>query len=296
VDLNSEGIWGEVMYPSLGMWSHLVRDRELSKAAARGQNEWLLSEVQAAAPDRLVPVAHVPLLDLDDAAAEVEHAASIGLHAVGLPTGVPSAIPDYQFEDWDPLWGLAEEAGMVIGFHVGTDGGDTVKVRGPGGAIFNYVETTYGAQRAVTKLVAGGALDRHPRLKVLVSEGGATWVPFLGDRMEEACRQHGMFVRPALSRPPKEILYSQVYASFQHDESAPAASWAMGYRNVTWGSDYPHLEGTFGHTQDTLHSLFDGIGQDVRYRITRGAFEEMFPHVSAPPLSDEFDLQAGVSA
>ena len=43
------------------------------------------------------------------------------------------------------------------------------------------------------------------------------------DRMNEAYRQHGMFVRPHLARPPKEYLYRQVYVSFQHDETAPAA-------------------------------------------------------------------------
>ena len=80
-------------------------------------------------------------------------------------------------------------------------------------------------------------------------------------------------------------LYEQVYASFQHDESAPAALWAMGYRNVMFGSDYPHLEGTFGHTQETLHGLFDDVAPEVRHRITRGAFEELFPHVSAPPAT-----------
>jgi hypothetical protein len=90
-------------------------------------------------------------------------------------------------------------------------------------------------------------------------------------------------VKPTLSMLPKEILYRQVYASFQHDESAPAAMWAMGYRNVLWGSDYPHLEGTYGHTQKTLHELFDDVDPAVRQRITRGSFEELFPHVSAPP-------------
>jgi predicted TIM-barrel fold metal-dependent hydrolase len=149
--------------------------------------------------------------------------------------------------------------------------------------VLNYVQTTYGGQYAAMKLVAGGALDRHPNLKILISEGGATWVPFIGDRMNEAYRQHGMFVRPQLSRLPKEILYRQVYASFQHDESAPAALWAMGYQNVMFGSDYPHLEGTYGHTQKTLHELFDDVTPEVRQRITRAAFEELFPHVSSPP-------------
>jgi predicted TIM-barrel fold metal-dependent hydrolase len=46
---------------------------------------------------------------------------------------------------------------------------------------------------------------------------------------------------------------------------------AMGWRNVCWGSDYPHIEGTFGHTQS------DGI--------TKGTFEELFPHV--PPAPSE---------
>jgi predicted TIM-barrel fold metal-dependent hydrolase len=133
--------------------------------------------------------------------------------------------------------------------------------------------------------VSSGALDRHPTLKVLISEGGATWVPFMGDRMNEGYRQHGMFVRPTLSMLPKEILYRQVYASFQHDESAPAALWAMGYHNVLWGSDYPHIEGTFGHTQKTLHELFDGVAPDVSERIRCGTFKELFPHVSDPPAA-----------
>ena len=172
----------------------------------------------------------------------------------------------------------------MVAFHIGTDGGDQAGAyRGAGGAVLNYVETTYGGQRAATKMVASGALDRHPGLRILISEGGATWVPFLGDRMNEGYRQHGMFVRPTLSKLPKEFLYRQVWASFQHDESAPAALTAMGYQNVMWGSDYPHLEGTYGHTQKTLHELFDGISETARKRITEGAFRELFPHVAPAP-------------
>jgi len=101
--------------------------------------------------------------------------------------------------------------------------------------------------------------------------------------MNEGYRQHSMFVRPVLSKLPKEILYRQVYTSFQHDETGPAAMWAMGYRNVMWGSDYPHLEGTFGHSQKTLHELFDNVDPDVSQRIRIGSFKELFPHVSDPP-------------
>lgn len=286
-DLDQEGIWAEVIYPSLGLWQNLLKDPVLVREATRAENEWIVSEIQAVAPDRLVPAGQLPLLSVDDAVAELEHCAEIGLHAAYLPTGVPEGVEDYNREVWEPLWTAAERAGMVLAFHIGTDGGDQAAVyRGPGGAVLNYVETTYGGQKVATKLVACGALDRHPELKVLISEGGATWVPALGDRMNEGYRQHGMFVRPTLSALPKEILYRQVYASFQHDESAPAALTAMGYRNVMWGSDYPHLEGTYGHTQKTLHELFDGIDQSARQRITEGAFRELFPHVAPVPVGD----------
>jgi predicted TIM-barrel fold metal-dependent hydrolase len=136
------------------------------------------------------------------------------------------------------------------------------------------------------KMVASGALDQRPNLKILISEGGATWVPFLGDRMVEAYRQHYEAVRPKLSRDPKEIIYSQVYASFQHDESAVGAMTGLGYNNVMWGSDYPHYEGTYGHTQETLHHLFDDVSPEVRHRITIGAFNELFPGLTPPPATD----------
>ena len=282
-DLDHEGVWGEVMYASLGLWSNMINDQTLVREAAHAQNEWMVSEIKSVAPDRLVPAGQMPLLSVDDAVAEIHHIADIGLHIASLPTGVAPGMPDWNDNTWEPLWAAAEEAGIVLGFHIGTDGGSPVVARGPGGAVINYVETTYGGQKVATKLVASGALDRHPNLRVLISEGGATWVPFLGDRMNEGYRQHGMFVRPTLSRLPKEILFSQVYASFQHDESAPAANHAMGYENVMWGSDYPHLEGTFGHTQKTLHELFVDCTPEVRERITNGAFRELFPHVSQPP-------------
>ena len=87
----------------------------------------------------------------------------------------------------------------------------------------NYTETTFSGQRAAMKMVASGALDRHPNLKVLISEGGATWVPFLGDRMDRGLSPARNGGAAQAESQPKEILYRQVYASFQHDETAVAA-------------------------------------------------------------------------
>jgi predicted TIM-barrel fold metal-dependent hydrolase len=291
VDLDQEGIYGEVVFPSLGMWNASFRTPHVLREAIKVSNDWAHETIVKASP-RLVPTAQVSMLSIDHAVAELERVAAMGFRAVFLPTTPPAATKDYNRDDWEPFWSAAEAASMVIAFHIGTDpidfaAGEDVGIvyRGPGGAILNYTETTFSGQRATMKMVASGALDRHPNLKVLVSEGGATWVPFLADRMTEGYRQHHQMVRPKLSRSPKEILYSQVYASFQHDESAIGAVTAMGYRNVMWGSDYPHMEGTYGHTQETLHHLFDGVDPMVRHRITIGAFLDLFPDVGEPPAA-----------
>lgn len=88
-----------------------------------------------------------------------------------------------------------------------------------------------------------------------------------------------MFVRPRLSRLPSEIIRQQVFASFQHDISAVQVIEDTHYDNVLWGDDYPHLEGTYGHTQQTLHTIFDGVDDRIRDRVlvrrVRGAFRGM---------------------
>jgi predicted TIM-barrel fold metal-dependent hydrolase len=302
-DLDDEGIWAELVFPSLGMWSGSFRTPELLREAMRASNDWAKETILDYSP-RLIPTAQVSTLDIDDAVGELKRCGAMGFKAVFLPVAPHPAQRDYHCDEWEPFWATAEDIGMVVAFHIGTEpidfaGGGSIGVmyHGPGGALLNYTETSFGGQRAVMKLVASGALDRHPRLKVLVSEGGATWVPFVTDRMEEGYRQHSMVVRPKLTRSPREIIYSQVYASFQHDASAIAAMTAMGFTNVLWGSDYPHMEGTFGHTQATLHQLFDDVDHQTRDRILFGAFSELFPEAPLPPphgtlLRDDGDPMA----
>ena len=287
-DLDDEGIWAEVIYPSMGIWAFNIRTPEVARLGCRAQNEFAL-DFQNHSP-RFVCAASIPLVDVDDAVAEITRASDAGFSVGFLPVQPPFGRPDWHDEGWDRMWAAFAETGMVIGFHIGTEPVDPTKrigvyYRGRGGAVLNYVETTYGGQRAVTKLIACGALDRHPDLRVLVSEGGATWGPFIADRMDEGYRQHSAAVRPTLSKPPSQFLYEQVYASFQHDASAVEACRAMGWNNVMWGSDYPHFEGTFGHTQKTLHELFDGVEPAASHRMRIGAFEELFPHVPRVPVT-----------
>jgi predicted TIM-barrel fold metal-dependent hydrolase len=286
LDSDKEGVWSELIFPSISIWTTSLRDPHLLREGVQVINDWIF-EFQEQSP-RYVCTAHVPLIDIGDAVREIRRIAEMGFHAAFFPVEPPPPNPKFNHDVWEPVWAALEEHNLVLAFHIGTEQHDSSSSNGqyhsgPGGAVLNYYETTFGGQRAVAQMITSGALERHPGLKVMVAEGGATWGPFLADRMDEGYRQHHSAVRPKLAKPPSHYLYEQVYASFQHDSSAVQANTAMGWQNVIWGSDYPHIEGTFGHGQATLHHLFDGVDQKAVERITVGAFKELFPHVPDVP-------------
>ena len=118
-DSDDEGVWAEVIYPSLGIWAFNIRDPKLVREGVRVLNDWAL-DFQRHSP-RYVVCASIPLLDVGDAVAEVHRAAGLGFHAGFFPTREPFGRPPYHHEEWDPLWAAMEEEGMVVGFHIGTE-------------------------------------------------------------------------------------------------------------------------------------------------------------------------------
>ena len=83
-DLDQEGIWGEVVFPSLGMWNASFTTREVLREAIKVSNDWAAQEIMAASP-RLVPTAQISQISIDDAVAELERCAAMGFKAVFLP-------------------------------------------------------------------------------------------------------------------------------------------------------------------------------------------------------------------
>ena len=201
------------------------------------------------------------MLQVEDAVAELQHAATIGLHVVSLPTGNPPGTRPYNDKSWDPLWAAAEQANMVLGFHIGTDGGDQAVAHRGAGVRFSTRRNDVWrpARRYATRYQRGARSDERglsPTRRVCSST------------VEQTSERN--LVPPGLRIVPARRVGS-------------LRDVGDGYQNVMFGSDYPHLEGTFGHTQKTLHELFDDLAEPVRNRITVGAFRELFPHTSLPP-------------
>lgn len=269
-DLDDQGIWAELMFPSRGLWSFLIQQPDLAIATARVYNDWLLDTFMHASP-RYIGVALVPVLDIDDAVAEVHRAATLGYKAVLIPATPPTPYNDERYE---PLWAALAERGVVPTFHVGT-GADPMVTRGMGGAIINYVETFFPIQRSTLNVVAAGVFDRYPELHLLCVEGGASWLPGLMDRMDEAAREHAEWVKPKLGAMPSDIIRGHVHVTFQHDKSILLSLPVTGVESVLWGSDYPHLEGTWPNTRTVLDDLFEGVPDDVRTAITGGTLKRL---------------------
>jgi len=269
-DMELEGIDAEICFPSLGLWLYCLDSPEAEAASARLYNDWN-HEFLNSHPARFVRCGMLPVLDFSNTIAELEYLASKGFSAAMLPAVTPPGLPKYNDEKWDAVFAKAAQVGIVFVMHTGTGLETVVVERGPGAAIINYSNQMNDAIKSVMYLVAGGVLDRNPGAKVAFIESGASWLVALAERMDEVEEAHANFVHPKLSRRPSKIIDDQVWASFQHDRACitAAAAGLAGAKNVMWGSDYPHAEGTFPISRPIQEQLFENLDvpEDVRLNI-----------------------------
>ena len=120
-----DGICGEVMYPSLNMFTWAIPDMEVVKATFESHNDWCV-DYCSLAPERLIGIGCLPIPDVDASIAEMKRAARNGVRGFMIPAHVSPDHP-YSHEDYDPFWAAAEEMDLPLTMHifVGTslDGG-----------------------------------------------------------------------------------------------------------------------------------------------------------------------------
>lgn len=261
--LESDGVSGEVLYPTVAFFTaYSIDDRALQRAVCEVYNDWL---VDAFAHPQFVPVAVLPASQPEACAKELERLAPRGLVA-GLLPAHSDALP-YNLPEWEPLWETAAGLGIRLSFHSGS-GRHQAPVRGPGGAVTNYVVTLTGPVETATLLCAAGVLERHPDLRVMMVECGSGWLAWALDAMDEAYREHEMFVRPKLQDLPSTYFRRQGGVTFQHDVVGINNRERTGDLCLLWGSDYPHPEGTYPKSREALEEQFSGVPQESIDAIT----------------------------
>jgi predicted TIM-barrel fold metal-dependent hydrolase len=248
--MDDEGIDIALLYPTLGIcWEGFVTEPALARAYARAYNRYIV-DFCSYDPVRLVPVAHISLIDEVGAIDEVIRAREAGCRGVYLSPDVASrggrGLSDPAFE---PFWSTLEDLDMPMGFHVVVRDQSSfarpVFERPGGGSLFGFAFLAIDVMAAFTEILSSGLFEQHPRLRCTVLESGATWIAAWLDRMDH--KFEVMRSIAPMSMKPSEYFFRQCLVSADPDETviAPIIE-AVGADYFVWASDYPHIDASFG--------------------------------------------------
>jgi predicted TIM-barrel fold metal-dependent hydrolase len=117
-----------------------------------------------------------------------------------------------------------------------------------------------------------GVFERHPDLRFVLTETGCSWIletlRLLEFKFDLPYFQH--FNKELKLRPTEYFQRNcALGASFLPPHEAKDRH-AIGLEKLMWGSDYPHLEGTWPHTMDSLRKTFAAMPEDETRKILGG--------------------------
>lgn len=272
-DHDLDGIDGELIFPGgMGLSAFATPDSLFSAAMCRAYNDWAWDMV-GAHKDRLNAAACIATGNIEAALAEVERVVKLGYRVLTLPckpvyNSYDTDDVNYNLPVFDPLWAAAQAADVAVTFHVAT-GRDPRTARGHGGAIINYVaHSAAPTMEPLACLCGSGVLDRFQKLRFATIEAGIGWVPWMLDAMDEAYKKHHFWVRPKLKHLPSEYYRMQGGSTYMEDPSG--LRLAEEYRlldNFMWSNDYPHQEGTWPHSAQSIERTMGHLDEAARAKI-----------------------------
>ena len=261
-ELDDDGVSAEVIFPQMApfgagllQYRHAV-DPQQNLAGIRAYNRWL-ADFCKQDPGRHAGVALINVDDIDVACQEVRDARDRGLFGgVLLPTST-GEHPFYHHPRYEPLWATCEETSMPLQAHSGwsPDYGDL-----PSATAMFISEVDMWAQRIFTALLWSGAFERYPKLNLVMTEVGTQWII---ERLRVLEFKAGLpffkHFHDGLSLSPTEYFRRQCYigASFMPVHEGKHRH-EIGLDRIMWGSDYPHMEGTWPNTMEHLQTTFAG--------------------------------------
>lgn len=264
-DQEIDGIDAEVLYPSVLFGIYRLPNREIIEATFKNYNDWLASYCSQV-PHRLFPLACIPLFDVDAAIAEMERAAKLGHRGACIPC-VPPADRPYSDHYYDPFWAAAQEMHMPLEMHIFTTANPNHGLPNFG-PIVNYAVAAAGIQAVIGDLICGGVCARYPGLVFVPTEWETGWVGHFLQRLDWALLREESAAAPEVVEQPSEYFHRNFRVTFEDDRIGIMTRNDIGVRNLIWGSDYPHHDSVFPHSQEVLDEIFDGVSDEDRYRIT----------------------------
>ncbi len=261
-------------------------DMELCYGAADAHNR-MMTDFCAVDP-RLLPTAYIPLEGFDRAKACTEASLKMGAKALMVPSLCPQNHSPSHIA-LDPVWAIAEEAGIPVLFHVGGEEKLNLTYKENGlppvpdfhGGDDNFTSVSYlpipnAAMQTLATLIFDGVFDRFPKLKWGAIELGASWLPGWMRAMDSAAHafQRNEERLQKLSDTPSNIARRQLrVAPYPHED----AGWIIensGEEMCLFSSDFPHVEGGRNPLKRFDQSL-EGVSANARERFYAENFVDL---------------------
>lgn len=241
--LERENLDKTLLYPTIHLlWECEVTEPGISLAYCRAYNRWIADFCRDSG-GRLVPIAHLTLLDPEGSAAELERAVKDGCRG-GWVAPFTHTRKGHGHPDHDVLWRKAVELDVPVAIHPTYEPVWSIPVRfdrlGRAGEFHYNVSLRQGVQQAWLTFLDYGTLERFPKLRLGILESGMGWLgPFL-DRCDAVFDTVSGRALPVRTRP-SELFRRQCFISGDPDETAaPLLFEHVGADLFMWATDYPH--------------------------------------------------------
>ncbi len=286
-DMDCDGVWGQLTFPNFARFAghrfYLgVHDPELGLACLRTYNDFLLDEWCATDRDRLYGAVVLPLADIGLAVAELERTLAKGAKALAFsenPTVL--GLPSVHTGHWDPLWEVVNEAGIPVCMHIGSS--SRLVTTSPDAPPTVLVSLNgLNAMMAGVDWLLSGTLERFPRINVVLSEGGAGWVPYVLERCDKAFHDPRTKPNSAIGQtskggdvPPSQLFRDHMYACLVDEQFALRSLGDLPVDNLLWEGDYPHGDGLWPHNREYLEKVLAPVPDADAAKIAGGTLRRL---------------------
>ncbi len=269
IEQEVDGICGEVMYPSLSMFTFAVEEAKIKEAAFQLHNDWVL-DYCSPNPDRLIGIGCLPVPDVEACVREVERAGARGVRGFSIPSHAP-VDQNYGDPIYDPLWARLEEMDLPITMHIFTgtsfDCGLPPHWGTPAGTVKGYTLAHTTVVNSVIDLIIGGVLERFPRLKFVLAEFETGWVAHFKQRFTHACYRTPWELADQLRSAPIEYFERNFWITFEDDVHGIMTRHDIGIDRLLWGNDYPHHDSIWPNSMKVLDEVMAGVPQAEREQM-----------------------------
>ncbi|HEX3611449.1 MAG TPA: amidohydrolase family protein [Sporichthyaceae bacterium] len=280
IDMDLDGVQAALCFPSFPRFAGTVflqaEDKALALLCVQAWNDFMLDEWCAAAPERFIPIAILPLWDVAAAVAEIRRTAAKGVKAISFTENpVPLGLPSFHTDHWDPVFAAAQEAGLPLCLHFGTSGqAPTTAPEAP----FAVTITLFGCNSmfAATDLMFSPVFHKFPRLKVSLAEGGIGWLPYILERADYVWERHRWYQNVNREVPPSELFRRNIWGCFIDDVHGLSSRHEIGVDRITWECDYPHSDSNWPNSRKRAIEVFAEIPDDEVHRMVEWNSRELF--------------------